>query len=124
MRSRPGACVAACAKRLAGGWAQCGAPRSGPATASSRAAASRTLRVSANSMPRPLSGSLKSGPVGVRPRVGLSPTSPHHAAGTRIEPPPSLAWASGAMPALTAAAEPPLEPPGLRPRSHGLWLGP
>ena len=29
----------------------------------------------------------------------------------RIEPPPSLAWASGTMRAATAAAEPPLEPP-------------
>ena len=29
----------------------------------------------------------------------------------RIEPPPSLACAIGTMPAATAAAEPPLEPP-------------
>ncbi len=30
----------------------------------------------------------------------------------RIEPPPSLAWAIGNIPAATAAAAPPLEPPG------------
>ena len=30
----------------------------------------------------------------------------------RIEPPPSLPWASGTMPAATAAAAPPDEPPG------------
>ena len=32
-------------------------------------------------------------------------------AGTRMEPPPSLACAMGTMPAATAAAEPPLLPP-------------
>ncbi|MFN8642774.1 MAG: hypothetical protein U0802_14400 [Candidatus Binatia bacterium] len=33
-------------------------------------------------------------------------------AGMRIEPPPSLAVASGSTPAAIAADEPPLEPPG------------
>ena len=42
-----------------------------------------------------------------RPRLGLSPTSPQQAAGMRIEPPPSLPWATGTIPAATAAAEPP-----------------
>ena len=42
----------------------------------------------------------------------------------RIEPPPSLACAAGTSPAATAAADPPLEPPGERSRSHGLWVGP
>ena len=37
----------------------------------------------------------------------------------RIEPPPSLASASGTMPAATAAAAPPLEPPVLRAGSQG-----
>ena len=45
----------------------------------------------------------------MRPRLGLSPTRPQHDAGMRIDPPPSLAWASGTMPLATAAAEPPLE---------------
>ena len=42
----------------------------------------------------------------------------------RIEPPPSLPCASGSIPAATAAAEPPLDPPGVRSRSHGLRVGP
>ena len=45
-------------------------------------------------------------------------------AGMRIEPPPSLACAAGTMPAETAAAAPPEEPPALRSRSHGLWVAP
>ena len=42
----------------------------------------------------------------------------------RMDPPPSPAEASGTMPAAAAAAEPPLEPPGVRCRFHGLRLGP
>ncbi len=38
----------------------------------------------------------------------------------RVEPPPSLAVAAGTRPAATAAALPPLEPPGVRSVSHGL----
>ena len=45
---------------------------------------------------------------------------PHSAAGWRIEPPVSVPIAHGASPAATAAAEPPLEPPGTRSGSHGL----
>ena len=41
----------------------------------------------------------------------------------RMEPPPSLPWAIGSSPAATAAAEPPLEPPGERTSSHGLSVG-
>ena len=85
-----------------------------------RRAASRTDFVTANSVAEPSNGSLASGPVGTRSRLGLSPTSPQQLAGTRIEPPPSLACASGTIPAATAAAEPPLEPPGLKPAFHGL----
>ena len=51
------------------------------------------------------------GPWEIRPRLGLSPTRPHSLAGTRIEPPPSLACATGTIPAATAAADPPDEPP-------------
>ncbi len=50
-----------------------------------------------------------------RPREVLSPTSPHTLAGMRIDPPPSLACAQPARGrAATAAAEPPLDPPGER----------
>ena len=60
----------------------------------------------------------------MRPRAGLRPTRPQHAAGMRIEPPPSLAWAIGTMPDATAAAEPPEEPPVVRAVSHGLRAAP
>src|ERR1700745_3023121 len=52
------------------------------------------------------------------------PTTPHKDAGWRIEPPVSEPSASGANPAATAAAEPPLEPPGTRDTSCGLRVGP
>src|SRR3982075_4055409 len=38
----------------------------------------------------------------------------------RIDPPPSLPVQNGTMPAATAAAEPPLDPPGVRSGFHGL----
>ena len=61
---------------------------------------------------------------GTRPMCGLSPNSPQQAAGIRIEPAPSAATAAGTRPAATAAAEPPLEPPGVRSVSHGLRVTP
>ena len=60
----------------------------------------------------------------LRARVGLSPTTPQHAAGARMEPKPSVACAIGSMRAPTAAAAPPLEPPEMRARSHGFRVGP
>ena len=60
----------------------------------------------------------------LRLRVVFMPNRPQHDAGMRIEPPPSLAWASGTMRAATAAAEPPLEPPAVRVRSQGFRVGP
>ncbi len=56
--------------------------------------------------------------------MGFIPTIPQRAAGWRMEPPVSVPIAHGARPAATAAAEPPLEPPGTRVRSHGLATGP
>ncbi len=52
------------------------------------------------------------------------PTTPHSDAGWRIEPPVSVPIAQGALPAATAAALPPLEPPGTRVRSQGFCTGP
>ena len=49
---------------------------------------------------------------------------PHTAAGCRIDPPVSVPIPSGASNAVTAALEPPDEPPGTRSRSHGLCVGP
>src|SRR4051812_38660981 len=42
----------------------------------------------------------------------------------RIEPPPSPPVANGTTPAATSAAEPPLDPPGVRETSHGLRVMP
>src|SRR5262245_43250109 len=64
------------------------------------------------------------GPQGVRPRLGLRPTSPQAEAGIRIEPAPSLPCARGTAPAATRAAAPPLEPPTPRSRFQGLRVGP
>src|ERR1700675_4550665 len=47
---------------------------------------------------------------------------PQSDAGCRIEPPVSEPHASGTIPDATAAAEPPLEPPGTFERSHGLQV--
>src|SRR5437764_3953513 len=60
----------------------------------------------------------------MRPKLGLRPTRPVKAAGIRVEPPPSLAVQNGTIPAATAAADPPLDPPGVRVGSHGLRVVP
>src|ERR1035437_8029615 len=49
---------------------------------------------------------------------------PQNAAGCRTEPPVSDPSAIGTMPAATAAADPPDEPPGTRVRSIGFRAGP
>src|SRR5215510_5601714 len=49
---------------------------------------------------------------------------PQNAAGIRIDPPASVPTASGQIPANTAAALPPLLPPGVRSTSHGLRVVP
>ena len=54
------------------------------------------------------------GAVEIRPRAGLSPKTPQQEAGILIEPPPSVPCASGRRPAASAAAAPPLDPPGVR----------
>src|SRR2546423_15228886 len=64
--------------------------------------------------------------------VVWTPPPPHHAAGSRTEPPVSVPIAQGARPAATATPEPALDPPGVRctTRSHGFqgvpncWLVP
>ena len=42
----------------------------------------------------------------------------------RMDPPPSLAWATGNMPAAVAAPAPPLDPPGVWSRFQGLRVMP
>ncbi len=60
----------------------------------------------------------------MRPYVGFRPTTPLSEAGWRTEPPVSVPSAQTAMPLATAAALPPLEPPGTVARSQGLCTGP
>jgi hypothetical protein len=88
------------------------------------AALSRTERARTCSTAKPRQDSPMSGPVGVRPRVGLRPKRPQAEAGIRIEPPPSPPLASGTRRAATAAPEPPEDPPGVRDGSQGLRAGP
>ena len=57
---------------------------------------------------------------GMTPEDGIKPTTPQLAAGIRILPPPSVACAMGTMPAATAAAAPPLDPPALYSLFQGL----
>src|SRR6266516_7340521 len=90
---------------------------------SSTPAASRTVLVTAPSMVPPAQASPTSGPWLTRPLVGLSPTRPHSLAGILIDPPPSLACATGTIPLATAAADPPDEPPVEWPGFHGLRAG-
>ena len=58
------------------------------------------------------------------PKVGLKPTMPQQAAGIRIEPPVSEPSAASARRAASAAAEPPLEPPAIRPGASGFGTVP
>src|SRR5690349_11117684 len=88
------------------------------------AALSRTVRVRTWFIAAPCNASPTSGPLGVRPLPGLSPNSPAADAGARMEPPPSFAPAIATTPAATAAAAPPLDPPGERARSQGFRVGP
>src|SRR3546814_19290072 len=62
--------------------------------------------------------------MGIRPRLGFRPTTPHRAAGMRTDPPMSVPSASGTQPVATATPEPPDEPPGVRVASQGLLVTP
>jgi hypothetical protein len=61
--------------------------------------------------------------LGIRSGVGRRPTTPQHEAGMRIDPPVSPPSAIEHMPAATAAALPPLDPPGVVPSRHGFCVG-
>ena len=119
MRNGAGSRSIAASHGSAGGGAKYGSPAAGPAVASNSAAQSRTVRVSACSLTSPSSPCPPSGAIVLRPRAGLRPITPQHAAGTRIEPVPSPPEAAGTSPAATATADPPLEPPGERPARAG-----
>ena len=59
-----------------------------------------------------------------RPGVARRPHTPEKCAGTRMLPPKSVPRPSGEPNAATSAASPPLLPPGVRARSHGLFVRP
>src|SRR5262245_14163908 len=92
---------------------------SSPAMTASAAAHAATLRAIG-----PIESSVyESGnapSVGTRDLVGLYPTTPQSAAGTRVEPPVSEPTAISHMPSATATTAPDEEPPGTRVRSAGL----
>src|SRR5688572_4859390 len=58
------------------------------------------------------------------PTVGLSPTTPHAAAGERIEPFVSVPIATAQRLADTAAPDPELEPEGFRSSTYGFRVCP
>src|ERR1700686_1278922 len=60
----------------------------------------------------------------MRPQLGFRPATPQRDAGMRMEPPVSVPMLPWQRPAATAAAEPPLEPPGMRVGSQGFRTGP
>lgn len=74
------------------------------------AAVSRTVRV-CTPCTEILIGPEDGRATGYRSRDTLRPTVPQHEAGILIEPPPSLACATGTTPAATSAAAPPEDPP-------------
>ena len=117
-------CWMALRKPIGGLRKKYGAPESGPEVTSRIAAVSRTLRLTRFSWVMPSLASARCGPAGLSPRLGLRPTRPLQAAGMRIDPPLSVAWAAGTMPLATAAAEPPLEPPAMRSSCQGLRVAP
>ncbi len=56
--------------------------------------------------------------------MGFNPTNPLQDAGIRIEPPPSLACATGTTPAATNAADPDDDAPAVWFGFHGFRTGP
>ena len=61
---------------------------------------------------------------GTRPKLCFKPTTPQKEEGILMDPPPSLPMATAHRPAATAAADPPLEPPGVRVWSTGFAVAP
>jgi hypothetical protein len=61
---------------------------------------------------------------GTRRSVVFRPNTPQKWAGMRIDADRSVPISNGVSPDATAAAAPPLEPPGVRAVSHGLLVRP
>ncbi len=95
----------------------------GPATACSISATSSAVRA-IGPVTCSVSQTQSVGCVGTRPTDGRRPTSPQNDAGMRSDPPRSVPSASAIIPLASAAAPPPVEPPALFDRSHGLRVRP
>src|SRR5437763_13798127 len=87
---------------LLGGACQIQSCDDGPAIASSKAAASRTVRAIGPCTDSPLI-SLDVGAADTRPRLVLMPNNPLTLDGMRIEPPPSLPGAARTRPLAPAS---------------------
>ena len=109
MRSRPGSTPTSSGTGARAA-ARVGIAGDRPAIASRIAAVSRTLRVSTCSSGAPPELADRRARA-VRPRDGFSPTSPHTRPGCGSSHRRRCACATGTMPAATAAAAPPLDPP-------------
>ncbi len=99
-----------------------GSPGTGPASSDSNSRTSAIDVASGPNVERSIQSGMGSRPI--TPFVGLSPARPQNARGIRIEPPPSVAVAIAAMPAASAAPEPPLDPPGDQSVPHGFVVVP
>src|SRR5678809_1366288 len=102
---------------IPGAGSELGSYGCGPATRSRNSAASSTVRVSG---PCAVVSSITqcSLSFGIRPKLGLRPKQPVIEAGSRTEPPPSLAVTSETTPPAIAAEDPPDDPPGVTSRFH------
>ena len=116
-RDARGRAWAAPARIGSGSGSAVGSPGTGPASSDSSSRTSAIDVASGPNVDRSIQRGMGSRPI--TPFVGLRPASPQNAAGIRIEPPPSVAVAIAAMPAASAAPEPPLEPPGDQSVPHG-----
>src|SRR6266576_317766 len=93
------------------------------AMTSSSAAHSSTVRPIGPTWSK-LGASGKQPSIETSPYVGLNPTTPQQAAGMRIEPPESVPRAASTSPSASAAAEPPDDPPAIRPGATGFGTVP
>src|SRR4029079_4933553 len=95
---------------------------SGPASTDSSSARSGTSRAR-GPLTEVVSQKLSVGHDGTRPREGRRAHTAQNDAGLRSEPPMSEPSASGTIPARSAQAAPPLEPPAERAASAGSRAG-
>src|SRR5258706_10573294 len=98
-------------------------PGAPPRQASTNAAVSRTVREWQPWIDTSPVRSEAAGAIENTPRDTLRPMLPQAPAGIRIEPPPSVACATGTTPAATMAPEPADEPLVVYATSHGFRVG-